>query len=231
MEFKDRNLQEEEIISLAMLIHEYEMSLIPENEKLQEQYQLSELFYHNMDNIIRKRQRKFHNKNLRRRCAAVAAVALVILGIAQSQLIARGAEWLVHWFKDHVSFQLEKNTDINRVSRYKFGYVPEGFEQIIDDYYDISGYIMYENEYGNRFDLAYGEIGGSLNIDNENKDFTILTGTHGEEIYFLRAQNPDDDSSMTWISKDGTTIFNLMGDLPEDELLKLQENICPVEHE
>lgn len=90
---------------------------------------------------------------------------------------------------------------------------------------------MYENEYGNRFDLAYGEIGGSLNIDNENKDFTILTGTHGEEIYFLRAQNPDDDSSMTWISKDGTTIFNLMGDLPEDELLKLQENICPVEHE
>ena len=41
MEFKDRNLQEEEIKSMAMLIHEYEMSLIPENEKLQEQYQIS----------------------------------------------------------------------------------------------------------------------------------------------------------------------------------------------
>lgn len=83
----------------------------------------------------------------------------------------------------------------------------------------------YENKQGNRFDLSYGELGSGLNVDNENKDFIILTGSHGEKIYYLRAQKADDDSSMTWIGKDNITKFNMMGDLPEEELLKLQENI------
>lgn len=225
MKLRDRGkLEEEEIKSMVALFHEHELSLIPENEELQECYQPSDLFRHNMEEIIESQKRKNRRRNLSRICAAAAAV-IVVLGIAQPQMIARGTEWLVYWFKDHVSFRFGENTDINQVPRYEFGYVPEGFYQTMDDYSYTSGYILYVNEQGNRFDLAYSEIGGGLNVDSENKDFTILTGKHGEEIYYLRAQNPDDDSSMTWVSKDGTTVLNIMSDLPEEELMKLQESV------
>ncbi len=225
MRQQDRDkMAEDELKFMVSMFHEYELSLIPENEELQERYHPSDLFHHNMESIIEGQKKKNRRRNLWRTCAA-AAVIVVVLGIAQPQMTAKGTEWLVHWFKDHVSFRFGENTDTNQVPRYEFGYIPEGFQLVIDDYRDISGYILYENEQGNRFDLAYGDIGGELNVDSENKDFTILTGKHGEEIYYLRSQNPDDDSFMTWLSEDGTTVLNIMSDLPEEELLKLQESV------
>lgn len=220
---KDR-LEEKDIKSMVALFHEHELSLIPENEELQERYHPSDLFRRNMEIIIESQKKKKRRRNLWRICTAAAAI-VVVLGIAQPQMTAKGTEWLVHWLKDHVSFRFGENTDINQVPTYEFGYIPEGFRLVMDDYSDISGYILYENEQGNRFDLAYGDIGGELNVDSENKDFTILTGKHGEKIYYLRSQNPDDDSFMTWLSKDGTTVLNIMSDLPEEELLKLQESV------
>ena len=217
-------LKEEEIKSMVALFHEHELSLIPENEELQEHYHPSDLFHHNIEAILEKQNKITHRKKLWHMCAAAAAI-VVVLGIAQPQMIAKGTEWLVHWLKDHVSFRFGENTDINQVPRYEFGNIPEGFQLVMDDYSNISGYILYENEQGNRFDLAYGDIGGELNVDSENKDFTILTGKHGEKIYYLRSQNPDDDSFMTWLSEDGTTVLNIMSDLPEEELLKLQESV------
>ncbi len=227
MSWNDKKQPREEasIKSMVTLLHNYEMSQIPGKEELQDRYQLSDMFFHNMENIIKTQEKKSRRRNLRRSLAAVAAAAAALLVITQPQIIAIGKEWMVYWFQDHVSFQFAEDTDINWVPRYEFGYVPEGFELVIDDYYDISGYIHYENEQGNRFFLDYGEIGGGLNVDNENKDFIILTGIHGEKIYYLRAQNAGDDSSMTWIGTDGITKFNLISDLPEKDLLKLQENI------
>lgn len=218
-------LEEKDIKSMVALFHEYELSLIPENEELRERYHPSDLFRHNMEAIIESQKKKDRRRSLWRTCAAAAAIVVLVLGMAQPQMTAKGTEWLIHWFKDHVSFRFGENTNINQVPRYEFGYVPEGFYQTMDDYSYTSGYILYVNEQGNRFDLAYSEIGGGLNVDSENKDFTIFTGKHGEEIYYLRAQNPDDDSSMTWVSKDGTTVLNIMSDLPEKELMKLQESV------
>lgn len=224
MKLRDRGkLEEEEIKSMVALFHEHELSLIPENEELQERYQPSDSFLHNMDALIEK-QGKTRRGNLWRICAAAAAV-IVVLGIVQPQMIARGTEWLIHWFKDHVSFRFGENTNINQVPRYEFGYIPEGFRLVMDDYNNFSGYILYENDQGNRFDLAYGDIGSELVLDSEHKDFTILTGKHGEEIYYLHSQNPDDDSFMTWVSEDGTTVLNIMSDLPEEELMRLQESV------
>lgn len=222
---KKRPREEASIKSMVTLLHNYEMSQIPGKEELQDRYQLSDMFFHNMENIIKTQEKKSRRRNLRRNLAAAAATAALILGITQPQMITAAKEWMVYWFPDHVSFQFAEDTDINWVPRYEFGYVPEGYIKKIDEYDDGGGYIYYENKQGNRFDLSYGELGSGLNVDNENKDFIILTGSHGEKIYYLRAQKADDDSSMTWIGKDNITKFNMMGDLPEEELLKLQENI------
>ncbi|MCM1256740.1 MAG: hypothetical protein NC307_02685 [Roseburia sp.] len=136
-------------------------------------------------------------------------MAVLLFGLANPQVIAQGAEWMVYWFKGYVSFQFKEDTDVNWVPRYEFGYVPEGFEKVMDDYYDIAEYLFYENEQGNRFNLDYGEIGGGLSVDSENKDFLILTGSYGERIYYLKSKDSEDDSSMTWISEDGTTKLTL----------------------
>lgn len=226
MRQKNKNSQEEEAMkSMVTLFHEYEMSRIPENEELKERYQLSDLFYHNMENIIGRQEKKERRRSMRRGWAAAAAVAVILFGVANPQVIAQGAEWMVYWFKDRVSFQFKEDTDVNWVPRYEFGYVPEGFEKVMDDYAQGGGYILYESGGEPWFDLAYGVIDGSLNVDSENKDYIILTGSNGEKIHYLRAQIPGEDSSLTWISEDETTKFNLMGNLSEEELFKIQENI------
>lgn len=226
MSYTDKNRQEEEAMkSMATLLHQYEMSRIPEKEDLKERCQLSDIFYHNMDKIIEKQEKKVRRRSIRRGCTAAAAAAVIFLGVVNPQVIAQGAEWMVYWFKDTVSFQFKEDTDVNWVPRYEFGYVPEGFEKVMDDYEQGGGYILYESGGEPWFDLDYGIIDGGLVVDSENKDYIILTGSHGEKIHYLRAQIPGEDSSMTWVSEDETTKFNLMGNLSEEEMFKMQENI------
>lgn len=226
MRRKGKNMQEEEAVkSMVTMLHEYEMSRIPEKEELEEHYQLSDLFYHNMDKIVEKQEKKARRRSVRRSFAAAVAVIAVLFSVSNPQVIAQGAEWMVYWFKDTVSFQFKEETDVNFVPRYEFGYVPEGFEKVMDDYADPGGYILYQGTGELWFDLDYGVIDGALIVDNENKDYVMLTGSHGEKIHYLRAQVPGEDSSMTWVSEDETTKFNLMGNLSEEELIKIQENI------
>lgn len=226
MRQKNRNRPDEEAMkSMVTMLHEYEMSRIPEKEDLKERYQLSDLFYHNMGKIIEKQEKKAHRRSVKRGCIAAAAVVAVLFSIANPQVIAQGAEWMVYWFKDRVSFQFKEDTDVNWVPRYEFGYVPEGFEKVMDDYAQGGGYILYESDGESWFDLDYGVIDGGLVVDSENKDYLILNGSHGEKIHYLRAQIPGEDSSMTWVSEDETTKFNLMGNLSEEEMFKMQENI------
>ncbi|MDE6905602.1 MAG: DUF4367 domain-containing protein [Lachnospiraceae bacterium] len=230
MRRKNENRQEEEAMkSMAALLQEYELSRIPEKEELKERYQLSDFFNHNMDKIIEKQGKKIHRRSVRRRWTAAAAGILIFFCITNPRVAAKGAEWLVYWFKDHVSFQFKEDTDVNWVPRYEFGYIPEGFEKVMDDYSDPGGYILYQGTGELWFDLDYGVIDGALNVDNENKDYLMLTGSHGEKIHYLRAQIPGEDSSLTWVSEDETTKFNLMGNLSEEELLKMQENIRIIE--
>lgn len=226
MSYTDKKRQEEEALkSMVTLLHQYEISQIPEKEDLKERYQLSDIFYHNMDKIIEKQEKKARRRSVRRGCTAAAAVAAVLFSLANPQMVAQGAEWMVYWFKDRVSFQFKVDTDVNWVPRYEFGYVPEGFEKVMDDYEQGGGYILYESGGAPWFDLDYGVIDGGLVVDSENKEYLVLTGSHGEKIHYLRAQIPGEDSSMTWVSEDETTKFNLMGNLSEEEMFKIQENI------
>ena len=55
---KDR-LEEKDIKSMVALFHEHELSLIPENEELQERYHPSDLFRRNMEIIIESQKKKF----------------------------------------------------------------------------------------------------------------------------------------------------------------------------
>ncbi|MCI9527715.1 MAG: DUF4367 domain-containing protein [Lachnospiraceae bacterium] len=226
MKRMDEKQQESQAIKdMVSLVHEYELSLIPDNNELRERYLLSDAFYQKMDQMIEGQKKMARRKKLRRFAAAAAAAIVVFIGVTHPQTISKAGQWLIRWYHDHISFQFVEDTGNIEVPRYELSYVPEGYRLELDDYSSPGGFTVYVNDEGWYLDFSYGSIDDGLEVDNENKDLLKITGSRGEIIYYLRAKNPEAESSMTWISEDGTLKFNLMGNFSQEELIKIQEGI------
>lgn len=229
MKRMDEKWQENQAVKdMVSLVHEYELSIIPDNNELRERYQLSESFYEKMEQMIKGQEKKARRKKIRRFAAAAAAVALILFGVTNPQTISKAGQWLIRWYHDHISFQFVEDAGNIEVPRYELGYVPEGYRLELDEYF-VGGDVLYYNDEGQCLDFSYGAIDDGLEVNNENMDFLKITGSRGEIIYYLRARNPEDESSMTWISEDGLLKFNLMGNFTQEELLKIQKEIHLVE--
>lgn len=225
----DEGRQESQAIKdMVSLVHEYELSRIPDNHELQQRYELSDVFYQKMERMIECQEKKARRKKARRFVAAAAGIVLVVFGVINPQTISKAGQWLIRWYHDHTSFQFVEDAGHIEVPRHELGYVPEGYRLELDDYF-VGGNILYYNEKDQCLDFSYGAVDDGLDIDNENKDFLKITGSRGEIIYYLRARDPEDESSMVWLSEDGTLKFCLMGNFPEEELLKIQRSIRIVE--
>lgn len=226
MKRMDEKWQENQAVKdMVSLVHEYELSIIPDNNELRERYQLSESFYEKMEQMIKGQEKKARRKKIRRFAAAAAAVALILFGVTNPQTISKAGQWLIRWYHDHISFQFVEDAGNIEVPRYELGYVPEGYRLELDDYTSPGGYILYYNDEGQCLDFSYGAIDDGLEVDNENKDFLKITGSRGEIIYYLRARNPGDESCMVWLSEDGKLKFDIMGSFSQEELLKIQKEI------
>lgn len=226
MKRMDEKRRENQVVKdMVSLVHEYELSLIPDNNELRERYQLSESFYERMNQMIQGQKRKARRKRVRRFVAAAAAVALILFGVTNPQTISKAGQWLIRWYHDHISFQFVEDAGNIEVPRYELGYVPEGYRLELDEYASLGGDILYYNDINQCLYFSYGAIDDGLEVNNENMDFLKITGSKGEIIYYLRARNPEDESSMTWISEDGLLKFNLMGNFTQEELLKIQKEI------
>ena len=229
MKRMDEKWQENQAVKdMVSLVQEYELSIIPDNNELRERYQLSESFYEKMEQMIKGQEKKARRKKIRRFVAAAAAVALILFGVTNPQTISKAGQWLIRWYHDHISFQFVEDAGNIEVPRYELGYVPEGYRLELDEYF-VGGDVLYYNDEGQCLDFSYGAIDDGLEVNNENMDFLKITGSRGEIIYYLRARNPEDESSMTWISEDGLLKFNLMGNFTQEELLKIQKEIHLVE--
>ena len=178
--------------------------------------------------MFKGQENKARRKKIRRFAAAAAAVALILFGVTNPQTISKAGQWLIRWYHDHISFQFVEDAGNIEVPRYELGYVPEGYRLELDEYF-VGGDVLYYNDEGQCLDFSYGAIDDGLEVNNENMDFLKITGSRGEIIYYLRARNPEDESSMTWISEDGLLKFNLMGNFTQEELLKIQKEIHLVE--
>lgn len=230
MKRMDEKRQENQAMKdMVSLVHEYELSLIPDNNELRERYQLSESFYEKMNQMIQGQEKKARRKKVRRFVAAAAAVALILFGAINPQTISKAGQWLIRWYHDHISFQFVEDAGNIEVPRYELGYVPEGYRMELDEYASLGGDILYYNDKNQCLYFGYGAIDDGLEVNNENMDFLKIAGSKGEIIYYLRAKNPEDESSMTWISEDGLLKFNLMGNFTQEELLKIQKEIHLVE--
>ena len=81
MKRMDEKWQENQAVKdMVSLVHEYELSIIPDNNELRERYQLSESFYEKMEQMIKGQEKKARRKKRRRFLAAAAAVAHLLFG-------------------------------------------------------------------------------------------------------------------------------------------------------
>lgn len=217
-----------EMRDFLVQMHEYQMAQIPPKEVLEEKYQLSEIFYQKMDHLIKEQEKKAKFRGIRRGLAAVAAVGIILFGVANPQYVAEAANRVIRWFSNHVSYNFYEGKDIDAVPRYTLGYVPKGYVLDVDEYYEDSGIVSYIDHSENRITFIYGITSSEINVDNEQKDYLVVEGSNGESIYYLRAWDGE-ESSMIWVNEDKTIDYCIMGILSEEELLKIQENIQGVE--
>lgn len=224
---KGQNEEDLKIKEFLEEMIEYQISMIPEQKVLNEKYSLSDSFFQKMEHLIQNQAKKSDLRKYFKWIGAAAAALLIIFLIVNPAYITKAANRVIHWFEDHVLFQFEEDTDINQTPRYQIKFVPEGYTLAEDVYYTNAGMIEYHNEKGERINLLYGVIDSALNVDHEEKDFLILKDRKGQEIYYLKGS--DQESSLTWYSKDRTTVFNLSGNLTEEELFKLYSSVIIAE--
>lgn len=227
---KQKLSREDEIIrDFLMQVQEYELAKIPSEEFLMERYPLSDMFYQRMERLIKLQERKVKHRDWRRWITATVAVLMLMFTLANPKYVAEAAERIIQWFSNHVSFNFyEEGKDVDVVPRYTLEYVPEGYEIELNEYYENSGVITYLNDREDRLFFLYSITSSETVLDNEGKEFEIVTGNNGERIYYFRDVEGE-ESSMTWVNDDGTIYYVMTGILDEKELLKIIDNIQIVE--
>lgn len=102
--------KEQAVRDLIYQIHEFEMEQIPSAELLREQYTLSDLFFHKMESLMRKQEKKAKRRKRLRGFGAAAAVFLLLLLILRPQYFVEAGDTIIQWFSDHILFQFQEES-------------------------------------------------------------------------------------------------------------------------
>lgn len=225
MKLTQRN-KEQAVRDLVCQIHEFEIGQIPPAELLREQYKLSDLFFHKIESLMRKQEKKAKRRKRLRGLGAAAAVFLLLLLILQPQYFVEAGDTIIQWFSDHILFQFQEEAGKHWIPKYEMNYVPEGYSLYESNYYDgMGGLDVYINQDGKYLYFEYGLIDTVLNVDNEEKEYIKLKGRKGEVIYYLKANSDNEESFIIWVNQDKTVKFNISGALSEKGLIAIQEGI------
>lgn len=218
------NDSELKIEQLITDIHNTEMSRIPENKILKDKYHLSDTFYQKMNSLLKKVDKKEKRIIYSKYIAAVASIIFVLGALSHPQYLVEAKDSIVEWFQNHVNIHFEKE-DITIIPHFELGYIPEGYEQVIDEYYaEGMGVIAYENE-NKEFSLSYEFSSSDLNLNNEGVEFSTFRLDDGMVIFYFESVEEGTDSTMTWLSKDDNVVFTLIGTLSKDEMIKIVINL------
>ena len=219
-----RNHKEEDLKKMIRLMQEKELEQLPDQETLQKTYELSDAFYDRMSRLQKRMARK---EKFRKQCsvaAAAAAAFILVLFASHPQAVAEAGRSIMSWEKDFAAFHFKEESDLTVIPRYTLGYVPDGYELKMDEYYENMGVIFYSDGGVNEWHFAYSVSDADIWADNKDLSFSILKW-NGKQIYYLEAINDTEASHMEWLSDDGNIAFSIHGCLSKEEMLKIIEGI------
>lgn len=107
---------------------------------------------------------------------------------------------------------------------YTFGYIPKGFRLTEESGNIISKRYRFENDEGEWFSILYSLSSMTvIQNDIEHSEYSE-TMVNGYKAYLFRSSE-DGQEYIRLIFDDGTTVFQLSGNIPESELKKNSEKI------
>ena len=177
----------------------------------------------------RRRARPLWKKAVR-----TAACILLCAGIAFGGLMAFSPEaraWVAQivaeWRETHTEYTFtgapEPGAD---VGVWQPGYVPEGFEEVLQIQESNFGHILYENQGGEniRFFYASMEQGINFSMDNEHSEY-VQTSVHDcpAELYISNTEG--ESNHLLWYNENKKTVYQLSSQLDYQELITMAESI------
>lgn len=208
------------------------LSTLPADEDVPE-IQTSKRFEKKMQKLIKgQRHTPRTNRVLRYMKQTVAAVlAVAILSFSGLMTVEayreKVIEIVVQVFHELTDYRFaSEQSEVGDIvlPEISFEYVPKGMQKVIDsNFADNSRYIVYEDDYGNFFELtqtAIGSNGAFGTILNTEDSVYETTDVNGNEAF---ANIKDGDSSIFWI--EDNVVYDLYGNLDLTKLKSIAEKI------
>lgn len=213
---------DKEIKTVIAKLYDIEMKNVPDDSYLQQEYHLSESFYDKMNRLVLKMNNTEKARKLARFLAMTAAVVLAVFCLTNPVKVARAYELVIQWFENYISFEYREQLEDVSTLEYEVGYVPEGYTLVESIHDQLGGVVIFIRE-DKVLSVEYGPSDGKIHLDNEGKTYQVLY--EDTEIHYLKAQNPDENSSITWLGEEEQVVFTIAGPLEQEELLKIRRGI------
>lgn len=180
------------------------------------EFEFSKSFEKKMELLTDKmRNNKYHR--MTRKTMRALIIAAIILSFATTTFaIPSTREYIIKQFKDHFSYSVTDIDEIGKTENLYIGYVPEGFEQTNQEISDIG--IL--NEFDNKelwFAVLKNTIDNEVNYDNNQQEIVSINNIDYIIVHMK------DSKSIIW--NDGIYTYSLTGNIDEETLLKIAENI------
>ena len=204
-----------------------EMSELPSEEELGEEYKPSEVLDSRIKSII---DNSFSKQNKRRsikKLARIAACVFIFLGVSSFVLLSVEATRNVI-LNAFINVK-EKYTEIQFMDSvksdgiYRPAYLPEGFRETSNVSIGNAVILTYTNEAGEKivFTQAPADTGSML-VDNENMSYTEIE-VNGVYALLFTAEENEFQNKLIW--QTDKMVFDISAKLSGEELVKIAENI------
>lgn len=211
-----------EVVSISVRV---ELENYPSDEELNSQYELSDDFYKNINNLIQDIKKKENIKKRRMKGCIFAACLILIFICWYPDAIVNAGKAIWGWFDTHINFYFEKNR--KTIPEYQIKNIPVGYQMIYERSGDNNVVKIWKNKGGHEVELIYTYVTIEDEYDNEGKKFDINYDGN-LPIYYLESDT-DDRNIMLWEDKESGISFTLISTLPYDEMIKIRQSVAPVE--
>ena len=161
-----------------------------------------------------------------RAAAMIVLVLSVLLGAAMLNPTARA--YIIRVvrtvFSGYNTYTYSEKTGKSIRTDWEFGYIPEGFELVVQDITVDRSYYEYENVDKAYFIILIGGDSGTIYLDNEHTDFYQLE-IQGETADIYKALDGYKMNSIVWYREAHDVIILIVGMLDINECIYIAENI------
>ena len=192
-----------------------------------------------LDNLTAKPARKPKWKTVLSRVAACIMAFVVVGGFwLATDVDARAAilQWMRDFTQEHYGYYFKEMEDRSELPEYDFGWMPSGWEKSpfgdTESTHHRFGYHNFAE--GNSINLLY--FYPKSNSSYMIRPYQGLTIEHSVLIIrnsqadLYRMSGAKNTNLLIWIDPDSGLLFQVSGDLPEEEdLIRMMESLCPAE--